>query len=53
MSSEIPEIAQEAHPKRRPLGGIQWVWLVPIAAIGGLSFLLFVSGNRIKGAPKT
>lgn len=28
-------------------------WLVPILAIGGLSYVLFQSGNRIKGAPKT
>lgn len=28
-------------------------WLVPILAICGLSYVLFLGGNRIKGAPKT
>lgn len=28
-------------------------WLVPFAAIGALSYVLFRSGQRIKGAPKT
>ncbi|MCR9269679.1 MAG: LptF/LptG family permease [Henriciella sp.] len=28
-------------------------WMVPILAIGGLSYVLFYGGNRIKGAPRT
>lgn len=28
-------------------------WLVPILTIGGLSYVLFQSGNKIKGAPKS
>ncbi|WP_299044162.1 MlaD family protein [uncultured Tateyamaria sp.] len=33
MSSDIPDIQSEQHTPRRPWGGAQWVWLVPVAAL--------------------
>lgn len=47
----IVQLAVQSASGNDPMVNIAQ-WLVPILAIAGLSYVLFQSGNRIKGAPR-